>query len=270
MEIRARSVMLAAGLLVAAFMRAPAQAMSQEEKNFLAYVALSVTPPGALPPLLTRSMAGGSRALGGTAGGAATGLGALQVAARYGRTRLATDSPTDEARFNTFVGTALFSAGEAATITGSVGILDPSCNEPDCGNEWMFSVGGDVALGGTTLGATPTSPRLTVGLSGELGYVKVEEVAAVSASAGIPLALVLGSGPMKVVPYLVPGLGFGRTRFEVGDPEGSAARFLLGGGIGLMNLTSLINVSAGFQKVFFNEVGISSKTTFGLAITIGR
>jgi hypothetical protein len=37
---------------------AQAQDVPQDFKNFLAYLALAVTPPGALPPLLTRSMMG--------------------------------------------------------------------------------------------------------------------------------------------------------------------------------------------------------------------
>jgi hypothetical protein len=260
---------LATGMLVAAY--APAAAQSEQDvKNFVAYLALSLTPPGALPPLLTRSMAGGPRALGGATGPSASGLGALQVAGRYGRGRIGTDTPGDEAKFNTFVGTALFAAGEAATITGSVGIIDPTCSDADCDSQWVFSVGGDVALGGTTLGAAPTSPRLSMGLSGEIGYTSKDDVTAVSAVAGVPVSLVLGSGQTKFVPYLAPGLGFGRARLEAGDPEQSAVRFLLGGGVGLMNLTSMVNVSAGFQKIFFSAFGIESKTTFGLAVTVGR
>ena len=261
---------LVIGLLMGASIPARAQDVPQDYKNYVAYLALSVTPPGALPPLLTRSMAGGPRALGGAVSASATGLGALQVAGRYGRSRIGTDNPDEDAKFNTFVGTALFSAGEAATITGSVGIIDPACSDSDCDSQWIFSVGGDLALGGTTLGATTTSPRLSVGLSGELGYTSEDEMSALSAVAGVPLSLVLGSGPTKFVPYLVPGFGFGRARAEAGDPEESATRFLLGGGIGLMNLTSMINVSAGFQKVFFSAQGIDSKMTFGLAVTIGR
>jgi hypothetical protein len=260
---------LAASLLVAAYTPAAAQS-EQDAKNFLAYLALSLTPPGALPPLLTRSMAGGPRALGGVTSPSSTGLGALQVAGRYGRSRIGTDSPDEDATFNTFVGTALFSAGEAATITGSVGIIDPTCSAEDCDSQWVFSVGGDVALGGTTLGATPTSPRLSVGLSGEIGYTSEDELSALGAMAGVPVSIVLGSGQTKFVPYLVPGLGFGRTRVDPEDAEESAARFLLGGGVGLMNLTSMVNVSVGFQKIFFSAFGIESKTTFGLAVTIGR
>jgi hypothetical protein len=260
---------LVIGLVLSAHTPAVAQS-EQDIKNYIAYLALSVTPAGALPPLLTRSMAGGPRTLGGPGSGTSTGLGVFQVAARYGYGRIPTDSPDEDARYNTFVGTALYSAGEAATITGSVGLLDPTCSGADCGSQWVFSVGGDVALGGTTLGATPTSPRLTVGLNGEIGYTSEEDVTAVSAVAGVPLSVVLGSGQTKIVPYLVPAFGFGRARLEAGDPEESATRFLLGGGIGLMNIASLVNVSAGFQKIFFSAFDVSSKTTFGLAVTIGR
>jgi hypothetical protein len=260
---------LVIGLVLSAHTSVFAQS-EQDVKNFVAFLALSATPPGALPPLLTRSMAGGPRTLGGPGSGTSTGLGVFQVAARYGYGRIPTDSPDEDARYNTFVGTALYSAGEAATITGSVGLLDPTCSGADCGSQWVFSVGGDIALGGTTLGASPTSPRLTVGLNGEIGYTSKEDVTATSAVAGVPLSVVFGSGQTKIVPYLVPAFGYGRARFEAGDPEESATRFLLGGGIGLMNISSLVNVSAGFQKIFFSAFDVSSKTTFGLAVTIGR
>ena len=260
---------VAAGLLVAPSTSALAQS-EQDVKNYVAFLALSVTPAGALPPLLTRSMAGGPRTLGGPGSGTSTGLGVFQVAARYGYGRIPTDNPDEDARYNTFVGTALYAAGEAATINGSVGLVDPTCSDPDCGTQWVYSIGGDVALGGTMLGATATSPRVTVGLSGEIGYTSKGDVTAVSAVAGVPLSVVFGSGQTKIVPYLVPAFGFGRARLAAGDPEESATRFLLGGGIGLMNISTLVNVSAGFQKIFFSAFDVSSKTTFGLAVTIGR
>lgn len=263
------SLTLAATLLVPG--GAGAQDVPQEFKNFMAYLALSVTPVGALPPLVTRSMAGGPAAISGSSG--ATG-GALrpQIAFRYGRVSLATDSPGDYADINAFAATGLIAAGEAATLSATAGLLDPTCR--DCESEWMFGVAGDVALGGTQLGTQAGSPRLTYGLSGELGYANIEDTKPLSLTAGVPIALVAQSGTMRFVPYLVPAVGYGRTRFDAGDPTYGAFRFLLGGGVSLLNVANALSVNAGFQKVFFSfDTGfgkITSKTLFGASITIGN
>jgi hypothetical protein len=251
---------------------APARAQSEDDiKKFAAYLALSVTPVAALPPFVTRSMAGGPVAVGGAPG--AAGLRA-QLALRYGRASFATDNPGEDTHVNGFAATGLIAAGEAATVQGTVGLLDPDCNDPNCDTEWMFGVGGDLALGGVALGADAGSGRVTLGLSGDFGYSKIEDVTSISLAAGVPIALVSGTGATKVVPFLTPAIGYGRTRIEVGEPERGAVRFLLGGGVSVLNLVNALSVSVGFQKIFFSlDTGfgtINSKTLFGLSATIGR
>src|SRR5213593_2983086 len=186
MIFSARSMILTAvRLSIAALVIAPTIVRSQnadDVKNTAAYAALSFTPVGALPPLLTRSMAGGPAASGGSAG---QGL-QPQLVLRYGRGTLGFDNAGDNAHVNAFGLTGLLSAGEAATPSATVGMLDPDCT--DCESQWMFSVGGDVALGGSQLGREVGSPRLTLGLNGELGYTSKNEMRRLSLTAGVPVA----------------------------------------------------------------------------------
>jgi len=254
--------------LMPAFARG--QEVPQEVKNYLAYLALSITPPGALPPLVTRSM------LGPASTGTSAGSTALrpQLAVRFGRATYETDSPGENVHANTYAVTGMLSAGEAATLSGTVGILDPTCAQSDCDGQWIFSVGGDLALAGAQLGAESGSPRLTMGVNGEIGYTKKNDIDGLGLTAGVPIALVTSSGGMKVVPFLIPAIGYGRSKVDVGEQQYGAMRFLLGGGVSLLNIASALSVNVGFQKIFFSaDTGfgtISSRTLFGVSATLGR
>src|SRR2546423_4364305 len=104
---------------------ASGQSTPQDAKNTAAYLALSLTPQGALPPLMTRSMAGGPAAV-----GASTVQGLKpQFAVRYGRGTFGFDAAGDNIHVNTYAATGMIAAGEAATLTGTVGLLDPDCSD---------------------------------------------------------------------------------------------------------------------------------------------
>jgi hypothetical protein len=256
---------LVAGSIAALAVAAPlaAQDVPQEVKNFSAMFALSITPPGALPPMVTRSMIGGPAAAN------------PQLAVRYGHLGFEGD-PGDEVAINTFAATGLFSLGPVGTLSATIGRYKPDCDEADCDGEFTFGLGGDMALGGRSFGTEPTSPRLTLTLGAELGYTKDDELTAVSGVVNAPISLVLGgaTSAWKVVPFLTPGFGYGRLNDDEDDTEFGATRFLLGGGLGLVNPASLIGVSVGFQRVFFKfedpSGDISSKTLFGVTVTLGR
>jgi hypothetical protein len=49
---------------------------------------------------------------------------------------------------------------------------------------------------------------------------------------------------------------------------------MLGGGLAVLDVTSVVGVTLGFQKVFLSESDgfskITSKTSFGIGVTFGR
>jgi len=241
MALQAVRLSIPALLLVPTMVRGQS---SDVIKNTAAYVALSFTPVGALPPLLTRSMAGGPAGTGGTA---AEGF-QPQLVVRYGRGTFGFDDAGDNVHVNAFGLTGLLPAGQAATLSATAAIIDPDCS--DCQSQWMFSVGSDVAWGGAPVGREVGSPRLTIGLNGELGFTTEDEMRGLSLTAGVPVALVASSGAVKVVPFLTPAIGYGRSRVAADEPEEGAIRFLLGGGVSLLNVASALRIHGSFQKIF--------------------
>ena len=90
-----------------------------------------------------------------------------------------------------------------------------------------------------------------------------------SAGIQLPVALVLKSEGLTVVPNLRPGLGYGHAKVEFaqGGVTGSAsdggARFVLGGGVGLLFRSTGIGLDLGFHKTFVKD----SKTLLGVGLS---
>src|SRR4029453_12619398 len=86
---------------------------------------------------------------------------------------------------------------------------------------------------------------------------------------GIPTALALQSGTIKITPFITPGIGYGRLGnvkwFDDEPPSayGSIA-FMIGGGVGLEFGTSGIGANVGFQRVLKGEGGT---TQLGIGMT---
>jgi len=205
--------------------------------------ALRGTPAGAFAPLMTTTMVG-------------VPLRSPQLAFRYGYL-----GGNDNATLNNFGVTALFPAGTGATLSLSGGVAHPSCD--GCDNSLMLSVGGDMSLFSSPLAPSSDAGRLTMTIGGELGYGKPRDGRLLAGAIGVPFALVLGSGAMKVVPFVTPAFGFGSS--DESGSNRSDTRVLLGGGVGLFNPHSSVSAAAGFQQVFITD----GKMLFGIALSLG-
>jgi hypothetical protein len=98
----------------------------------------------------------------------------------------------------------------------------------------------------------------------------------VAGAVGVPVALVFTSGNMRIAPFLTPSYGYGRLHASEAttDQDQGAGRFMLGGGITLLDITGVVGVTLGLQKVFLSEGNglgkITSKPSFGIGVTLGR
>jgi len=223
--------------------------LSAQTFNELAtYLALIRTPIGGLPPVATSTI------LGDVQNGAALAL-------RYGHIASGPNFPD----FNNFGVTGVLPAGTSSTISLTGGVSTGSGNTSSA---LMLSIGGDTRLTDMPFSMSRTSPRLRVGLNGELGYGKPSSASLIAGSVGLPLSIVHPArrDEMQIVPFLTPAFGFGNF-----DPEDdridtqSGAHFMIGGGIALFNRSSGVAINFGFQYVAVSN----SSTLLGLVLTLG-
>ena len=178
------------------------------------------------------------------------------------------------------------SARRGGAFVARYGNLDLGFNDGSLNN---FSVGGDLGAGpgrlGLTLGyttcdgcdgnimfgadytATLTQNVVSIALRPALGFSKPTEGSGSALSLGVSLPVGVelsgATGPI-FIPYIVPGVGYGRISGDGEDESGTRA--MLGGGIAVAGRQSGFAVHAGFQKVFIDE----GEMTFGLGFSIGR
>lgn len=238
-----------------------------------AYLALSSTPIGGLPPMMTAQVNGP------TPGGFA-------VRAQFGY--IDEDGPTSRR----ILGGGLDIAVGRSTFGVTGGYVDFACDQGalddalggtgprisiECKGGLMAGVNWTTPLVTTPLGASGNT-TLVLGVDGAAGYGSGDlltitatdpnfpltasfsiEARALSAGLGLPVALVAKSGALTLVPHLTPRIGYGRATIKVpfADAIGtnteeteSGARFMLGGGLDLHIANSGLGVSVGFQKVF--------------------
>jgi hypothetical protein len=163
-----------------------------------------------------------------------------------------------------------------------------------CGADWAgdSDCSGDIMLGGSVrtlltsrpLGATeppakgrrasrtsstPSEPRLLVGFDGAVGYSPRQGETAVAMSAGIPTAVMIQSGDLRIKPFITPGIGYGRLShvayFEDEAPTSHGSFVLMiGGGLGLEFGASGMGANVGFQRVLKGQGGT---TQLGIGVT---
>jgi len=243
-------------------------AFAQSAGEQSAYVALIYTPVAGLPPLPPVDDSLGRKtgiSLLGRLGHTSRGGGALTLTSYA----LGVEMPRGRMRFG-----------------ATIGYLSASCgfdwdDENDCS--------GDIMIGGTvrswlttrTLGGSEPAQRgkraapsknegkLVVGFDGSVGYSPRQGESAMAASASLPTALALQSGSVRIMPFLTPGVAYGRlgnVQFEDDEAKTSHGSIVptIGGGVGLQFGTSGIGANVGFQRVLKGQGGA---TQLGIGMT---
>ena len=235
------------------------RAGAQSAGDIAAFNALTFTPVGGLPPIMTSTIAADVQR-------------SAQFSIRYGYT---SGGPRDvlfgNGDLNAFGFSGVFPMGLGSTVTLTGGVASPECGNCDPG--LMLGIGGDMRLTTMPMGPDREAARLTISLNGEFGFGKpklpFDIVSSVwSGAVGLPIGLVSGgrNAGMRIVPFITPAFGFGNVDFtdDEFDSE-SGSRFMLGGGVGVYNRTSSVVLNLGFQYVAIDHGG----TQIGLALTLG-
>ena len=244
--------------------------VAQSADEQAAYAALIYTPVAGLPPLppiadsLSRNSGSGVSLLGRlghmSRGGGSLALNAFGVGVEVPRGRM--------------------------RLGATLAYLTASCSmewkgDDDCAGDIM--IGGSVRtlLTSRSLGASGPPPkgrqraktsndgRLVVGFDGSVGYSPRQGESAMAIAAGIPTAVALQSGTVRIMPFITPGIGYGRlgnvTYCECEDPapHGTFA-LMIGGGLGLEFGASGIGANVGFQRVLKSSGGA---TQLGVGVT---
>jgi hypothetical protein len=256
-----------AALLFVLVASAPLSAQSTDE--LATYAALVGTPQGGLPPLMTNTVAG-------------TAQRSVQLALRYGYLgnvlapfQEKFDAPSagrEHRSLSQYAATVILPVGLGSTVSLSAGGVSIHCD--DCHAYLTLGAGGDYRLFEQPFGVGADAMRLTIGVNGEFAYGRARAGGllagnVVTGTVGIPVGVIVGSGTgMHVVPFLTPAFGFANVGGGEGagsTPSSSGTRFLVGGGVGVFNSKSSVQVSLGFQYVLIE----GADTQVGLAITLG-
>ncbi len=225
---------LSATLLALALLASPTRGSAQDLDDFAAYLALSFTPLGGLVPLPP----------------AASGTGGSAFVLRYGNLDLGGE---DGGSLHNFSIGADFAAGR-----GRLGLTLGGTTCDGCDGNIM--AGADYTVG-------LTQDIVSVALRPAFGFSKPLEGDGTALSLGVSVPVGMefsgATGPL-FIPYVVPGIGFGRISGD--EDSDSGTRPTLGGGFAIAGRTSAFAIHAGFQKVFIDE----GEMTFGLGFSIGR
>ena len=218
-------------------------AAAQDIGDVAAFLGLVTTPVGSLPPLPPPPPVAVDRAA------------PPRFHLRYGRWKFDGD---DDAQHTIGAGARFAAGGGQGTLSAAYTTCD--------GCDGILGLGLDV----TAALVRPTGGQasaFSVGVRPGLGVARGlgdDDFTAFSASLGLPLGLhVRSAGGAEFVPYLVPGFGFGRVSGD-GDAE-SGTRFMLGGGVGVANLSGALGVHVGFQRIFLED----APTQFGVGLSLG-
>lgn len=224
-------VLVAAALLALTAVARPTTAAAQDIDDFAAFTALTFTPTGGLIPLPPPIAGRGSAFL-----------------LRYGMLDFGSGGPT----LNNFV-----AGGDFALSNGRLGAALGYSTCDGCDGNITASLDYTASL---------TQGKAMVAVRPAFGFSKPTEGSgsALSLAVSLPLGVELsaGEGP-HLIPYLVPGIGYGRI--SGGGESESGVRPMLGGGFAITGRQSGLGVHFGFNKTFVE----GGETTFGLGLSIG-
>jgi hypothetical protein len=229
----------------ALFATVTSRVAAQDSGDVGAWFGMMLTPYGALPPLVTPAMFGGS------SGNSRVGP---SFEAKYGHWGLG----DGEEPWNTF--------GLGAR-TGPIGFVVgyAKCEGCDDG-AIMGGVEFERILVSAPLGAaSPTS--LALGLRPSVGYTKPmgdQEGSAVSAAIDLPVSLSASIGDgFRIAPFVTPGFGYGRM--DDGEFKDSGTRASIAAGVGFLTRGGLA-LHVAWRKIIIDE-GVS---TFGVGMSLVR
>ena len=256
-------------LVVVALGAAAGAAGAQSADEQSAYVALLYTPVGGLPPLppVSDSLARKSGvSLVGRLGHTSRGEGSLTLTSYA----VGVEIPRGRMR-----------------LGATLGYLSASCGvewsgDNDCAGDIMIGgsmrsmianrslSGNDAPAHGKKSSSSGSDGRLIVGFDANVGYSPRQGETAIAAAASLPTGLALQSGSVRIMPFLTPGLAYGRLNniaYEDVDEEPTshgAITFMVGGGVGLQFGTSGVGANLGFQRVLKSQGGA---TQLGIGMT---
>ena len=254
-------------MVVAALGAAAPAATAQSSDQQSAYVALIYTPVAGLPPMapVTDSL----------------GKSGISLIGRLGHTS------RDGGLTLTSYAVGVEIPRGRMRLGATLGYLSASC-----GFEWEGDddCAGDIMVGGSARGLITSKPlgeseppskgkkasspssnqgKLIVGFDGSVGYSPRQGETAIAAAANLPTGVALQSGSVRIMPFLTPGVAYGRlgnVAFEEDEAPTShgAITFVIGGGVGLQFGTSGIGANVGFQRVL---KGYGGATQLGIGMT---
>ena len=227
-------------LLALASLAPAASASAQPDSDVAAYLALVWSPVGALPPMVhgadLASRAGGSL--------------------RYGHMVSGSERET----FHNVGLTLELPVGYGSART-SVTISRASADCEEC--EPALGAAADLEL--LLASRVPRAGLFTMSLKPSFGFAmgsSTLDYSLFTATIGMPLAMRTHTAT-SIMPYLVPGAGYGMVS-GTGDSRGGV-RAMLGGGVRVQSSRTGFGGMAGFQKVFIAGGG----TLFGIGLTYG-
>jgi hypothetical protein len=229
----------------------PIVAHAQSQGDAVATTALQLTPVGALPPIVTSTIEAEVQR-------------GVALAIRYGYVSAAEGGPNA----NNGGASVVIPLGLEGTVSLTGGFFSYNCDE--CKPGLMLSLGGDRRIGDMVMGTGRDGSRVQFAVNGEVGYgqpqgASTSNGSVVSGAVGIPISLISGSrarDELRIVPFVTPGFGFG-TINDDGRSSGSA--IMLGGGLGIYNRSSSIQLSLGFQYIAVRD----ASTQIGLSLVLG-
>jgi hypothetical protein len=220
---------------------------AQSESDVAAFFAMSFTPYAALTPTVTPLMAGRARPDG--------QMGSF-VEARYGHWQF------DEAEegWNSYALGGRF--GAFGVILGY-----GKCEDCDDGII-MAGVDYEAILTRSPLGTDGSSGSFAVGVRPSLGYGKPtgdeDEGDAIAVNVDVPLSLSVPVGTgAQFVPFIAPGLGWGRLSAD--EENESGTRGAIGAGVGFLTAGGF-GAHLSMRKIFIED----GPTTYGVGISFGR
>ena len=225
--------------LALALMTPAATAAAQEGRDVAAYLALIWSPVGALPPIVQGVDVGAP----------------VSGSLRFGRLSYGAGGDT----FHNLGATIELPVSPGARTSVTIARAASDC--AGCDPALGAAVDVELVVGSWPGRVGEVSVTFEPGLGFALGTGDLD-YSLFTATAGLPVAL-RTVGAVSVMPYLVPGFGYGMV--SGAEDSRGGMRAMLGGGVRVQWARSRIGALAGFQKVFVS----GGATLFGVGLTWG-